>query len=261
MWCVMVLIASWNVNSITVRLESVVKWLAAIQPDILCLQETKITDEKFPATAFDQCGYRSLFVGQPAYNGVAVLSRYPLTKIENHIAVDGGGSSKRFIHASIEKLAIINTYVPNGQAIGVEKFIYKLNFLHAFKKYLSEECDPSRPLIWCGDFNIAPEAIDTYDDAITSGQIMCSDAERSVLKEIKDWGFTDTFRMHNLGPGHFTWWDYRMGAFRRNLGFRIDHIWTSTPLANVCVKAWIDKEPRKWERPSDHAPVLAEFNI
>lgn len=255
------LIASWNVNSITVRLEAVLKWLAAVKPDVLCLQETKIIDEKFPVTAFQQCGYHCVFAGQPTYNGVAILAKTSLTDTKKHLPVAKGNNSQRFIQANVKRLTIVNTYVPNGQAIDSDKFVYKLNFLRALKKYLSTECNTRQPLVWCGDFNIAPEEIDTYDAAATAGQVMCSEVERTLLEEIKSLGFTDTFRLHTSAPGHFSWWDYRMGAFRRNLGFRIDHIWANISLAKSCTKAWIDKEPRKWERPSDHAPVLAEFDL
>jgi exodeoxyribonuclease-3 len=255
------LIASWNVNSITVRLEAVLRWLASVQPDVLCLQETKIVDEKFPALAFEQAGYHCAFAGQPTYNGVAILSKGSMTDIQKHLPIEENKKSERFIQANINALTIINTYIPNGQAVGSDKFIYKLSFLEALKKYFSNKCNLSQPFIWCGDFNIAPEEIDVYDPVATDGQIMCSQTERDLLEEIKNLGFTDTFRQHNAGPGHFSWWDYRVGAFRRNLGFRIDHIWASASLANACTKAWIDKEPRKWERPSDHVPVLTQFNI
>lgn len=253
------LIASWNVNSITVRLEAVLKWLENTKPDILCLQETKIVDNKFPTHAFEKAGYHCEFTGQPTYNGVAILAKSPLTNVEKHLAINKQDSQKRFIKADFHGTTIINTYVPNGQAVGSEKFAYKLDFLNTFKRYLSAKHKPSQSIIWCGDFNIAPEGIDTFDVAATDGEIMCSEPERSLLNEIKLWGFVDTFRQHNKGPGHFSWWDYRVGAFRRNMGYRIDHIWVSKPLTQSCTRAWIDKEPRKWERPSDHAPVLASF--
>ena len=185
----------------------------------------------------------------------------PLTNVQKQIQTGSPDDAKRFIQANIENLTVINTYVPNGQEVGSEKFTYKLNFLNALEKYLSATFNPSQLIIWCGDFNIAPEEIDTYDALATAGQIMCSETERSLLSEIKNWGFVDTFRKDHLEPGHFSWWDYRMGAFRRNLGYRIDHIWATTDLAKHCAQSWIDKEPRKMERPSDHAPVLARFDI
>ncbi len=253
------IVASWNVNSITVRLESVLKWLNIAQPDILCLQETKSVDNKFPALAFQQVGYHSEFIGQPSYNGVAILSKLPLTDVEKHFEPEEVPSQKRFIKADYQGSTIINTYIPNGQALGSEKFSYKIDFLNTFERYLSAKYKPSQPIIWCGDFNIAPEGIDTFDIAQTDGQIMCSEQERALLERIKSWGFTDTFRQHNKEPGQFSWWDYRVGAFRRNLGYRIDHIWATETLSKTCNQSWIDIEPRKWERPSDHAPVLATF--
>lgn len=255
------LIASWNVNSITVRLESVLKWLENVKPDVLCLQETKTIDDKFPAQAFEHLGYHSEFAGQPTYNGVAILAKTPLLNVEKHIEASGQDSPKRFIKAETNGSIIINTYVPNGQEVGSEKFAYKLEFLKTFKDYLSSKYKPSYRIIWCGDFNIAPAGIDTYNADLTDGQIMCSEKERSMLSQLHDWGFTDTFRLHNNESGQYSWWDYRVAAFRRNLGFRIDHIWATRPLAEFCTQALIDKEPRKWERPSDHAPVLAKFNI
>ncbi len=257
----MVLIASWNVNSITVRLETVLGWLANVQPDVLCLQETKISDDKFPVLAFKQVGYYAEFTGQPTYNGVAILAKKPLTNVEKRIQTGAPDDAKRFIQSTFDNLIVVNTYVPNGQEVGSEKFTYKLKFLTALQKYLSTTFNPSQPILWCGDFNIAPEEVDTFDALATAGQIMCSETERSLLREIKNWGFIDTFRKDNPEPGHFSWWDYRMGAFRRNLGYRIDHIWATTALADSCGHAWIDKEPRKSERPSDHAPVLAKFDI
>ena len=255
------LVASWNLNSITVRLEAVLKWLESVQPDILCLQETKIVNNKFPAQAFQELGYYSEFTGQPTYNGVAILAKSPLTNVEKYVEAAGEESPKRFIKAEINGSIIVNTYVPNGQALGSEKFAYKLEFLELFKKYLASRYEPSHRIIWCGDFNIAPADIDTFDAELTKGQLMCSDIERSLLAELNDWGLIDTFRLHNKESGHYSWWDYRAGAFRRNLGYRIDHIWASKPLAEICTESLIDKNPRKTERPSDHAPVLARFNI
>jgi exodeoxyribonuclease III len=255
------LVASWNVNSITVRLEAVLKWLETIKPDVLCLQETKVINDKFPAQAFKQLGYYSEFAGQPTYNGVAILTKQPLMNVEKYVEAAGEQSPKRFIKGEINGSTIINTYVPNGQALGSEKFAYKLEFLEAFKNYLLTKYDPTYPVVWCGDFNIAPEGIDTFNAQLTDGQIMCSETERTILSQIYDWGFIDTFRLHNKETGHYSWWDYREGAFRRNLGYRIDHIWASKALAQICTKALIDKEPRKWERPSDHVPVLAHFDI
>ena len=253
------LVASWNVNSIKIRLEAVLQWLESTQPDVLCLQETKTIDEKFPINAFEHAGYYSEFIGQPTYNGVAILSKQPLAHVEKYMENADTETQSRFIKGEYNGSIIINTYVPNGQAVGSEKFSYKLNFLQTFKKYLSIKYQPSLRIIWCGDFNIAPQGIDTFDSALTEGQIMCSPLERALLDEIKHWGFVDTFRLHCPEPGNYSWWDYREGAFRRNIGYRIDHIWATESAAQSCDKALIDKEPRKAPRPSDHTPVLARF--
>jgi len=255
------IVASWNVNSINIRLETVLSWLASTKPDVLCLQETKIVDEKFPRQVFENSGYQCVYAGQPSYNGVAILAKEEPKNVLTYLPVEEDKKSERFIQADIKGITIINTYVPNGQSLGSDKFFYKLRFLESLKSHFSTQCNLSKPIIWCGDFNIAPGPLDVFDPVACDGQIMCSEQERAALEELRDLGFIDTFRQHNSEPGHFSWWDYRMGAFRRNLGYRIDHIWSSTSLADSCVKAWIDKGPRKLERPSDHAPVLTEFRI
>jgi exodeoxyribonuclease-3 len=246
------IVASWNVNSINIRLETVLSWLESTNPDVLCLQETKIVDEKFPRQVFENSGYQCVYVGQPSYNGVAILAKEELKNVKKYLPVEEDKKSERFIQADIKGVSIVNTYIPNGQSVGSEKFFYKLRFLESLKSHFSTQC---------GDFNIAPGAIDVFDPIACEGQIMCSEQERLVLEELRNLGFVDTFRQHNSEPGHFSGWDYRMGAFRRNLGYRIDHIWASTSLAKNSSKAWIDKGPRKLERPSDHAPVLTEFKI
>jgi exodeoxyribonuclease-3 len=255
------ILATWNVNSINARLEHALDWLKSAKPDVVCLQEIKTVDEKFPHDAFNQLGYESASFGQKTYNGVAILSKLPITEVRRGFEEDVADHPRRFISAKIGGIEILNTYVPNGQAVGAEKYEYKLRWLADFKKHLESARNKTHPIVWCGDFNIAPADIDVYDATAYGQQIMCSPLEREALEEIRSWGLEDAFRLQTKEGGHFSWWDYRMGAFRRNLGFRIDHIWVSGALAAQSPKVWIDKGPRKLEKPSDHAPVLTELAI
>jgi exodeoxyribonuclease-3 len=255
------LLASWNVNSITVRLPIVLAWLEQTKPDLLCMQETKITDDKFPKEAFEGAGYQCQFFGERTYNGVAIVSRSPISNVQRGFVEEEEPQAKRFIEGTVGPLRVLNAYVPNGQMVGSDKYLYKMAWLESLAKHLRCKHDPSKPLVLVGDFNIAPEDRDVYKPEEVSGSIMCSDEERKALDVIKQWGFHDAFRKHNNGGGEFTWWDYRMGAFRRNLGFRIDHIWATDSAVQVCTRSWIDKSPRKEERPSDHVPLLAEFQF
>jgi len=255
------IVATWNVNSINARQEHAVDWLKSAAPDVVCLQEIKTVDEKFPHDIFRQLGYETVSFGQKTYNGVAILSKLPMSEVRRGFEADVADHPRRFISANIGGIEIINTYVPNGQMVGSEKYEYKLRWLADFKKHLEDTRSSANKILWCGDFNIAPEDLDVYDAAAYGQQIMCSPAERNALTEIRAWGLDDAFRITNKEGGHYSWWDYRMGAFRRNHGFRIDHIWVSSALSGNCQKAWIDKAPRKLEKPSDHAPVLTELSL
>jgi exodeoxyribonuclease-3 len=252
-------IATWNVNSISVRLPQVLDWLAANRPDVLCLQETKCVDERFPADAFRQAGYASETFGQPTYNGVAILSTAGCQEVRRGLPDDGADAPRRLIAASVGPVKVVNVYIPNGSAVGSDKYQYKLEWLRRLRHYLDAECDPRQPLVLCGDFNIAPEDRDVHDPALWEGQVLFSQPEKDALQVIRAWGLVDVFRQHHPEPGFYSWWDYRAGAFRRNHGLRIDHLWATAPLAEKAVSAWIDKVPRVLERPSDHAPVVAEF--
>jgi exodeoxyribonuclease III len=254
-------IATWNVNSIGVRLQQVLTWLADNPTDVLCLQEIKCVDEKFPVQAFLDAGYIPTFYGQPSYNGVAFISKGEANDVERGFEGDLVSGQKRFIAATFDGVRVINTYFPNGQSLDSEKFIYKLGWMKNLRNYFDTRCDLNEPVVLCGDYNIAPDDRDVYDPVAWAGQIHCSPPEREALQEIKDWGLVDTFRQHQPEPGFYSWWNYREGGFRRNQGLRIDHIWASKPLAEKCVAAWIDKVPRTWERPSDHTPVVAEFAL
>jgi exodeoxyribonuclease-3 len=256
-----VLLASWNVNSINVRLGHLLSWLQEISPDVVCLQETKTVDEKFPADALASLGYSSQYYGEKSYNGVAIVSKLPLERVQKGFKQDVEPGSKRFIEAQIGPLRVLNCYIPNGQAVGSEKYLYKMMWLEGLLNHLKKEHDPLLPLLLCGDFNIAPEDRDIYDAADTVESIMCSTEEREKLASIRSWGLEDAFRKHNQENGQFTWWDYRMGGFRRNIGFRIDHIYCTKPAYAACRAAFIDKSPRKLERPSDHTPILARLEF
>ncbi|HEY9776678.1 MAG TPA: exodeoxyribonuclease III [Planktothrix sp.] len=255
------ILASWNVNSLTVRMPQLAQWVKELRPNILCLQETKIIDEKFPRTDLDALGYRYEYYGEKTYNGVAILSDEPLEAVQKGFLEEEEPKARRFIEARLGPLHILNCYIPNGQRVGSEKYEYKLKWLASLRKHLDQQHKPDSKLVICGDFNIAPEDRDVYKPEEVRGTIMVSDEERSTLEHIRQWGLKDAFRMHNHEGGQFTWWDYRMGAFRRNMGFRIDHIWMTECLAANCTRSWIDKAPRKYDRPSDHTPILAEFEI
>ncbi|MGQ0761284.1 MAG: exodeoxyribonuclease III [Acidobacteriota bacterium] len=252
-------IATWNVNSILARLPNVTRWLEKEKPDVLCLQETKCSDDKFPLLEIKAVGYDCVLFGQQSYNGVAILSKAGCASAQRGYPEDDATSHSRLLAADVAGIRIVNVYVPNGQVVGSEKFQFKLKWVQRLREFFDQSYDPATPVLLCGDFNVAPEERDVHDPRLWQNRILFSPPERDALQHIKDWGFTDTFRMHTEAGGHYSWWDYRAGAFRRNLGLRIDHIWVSAPLALRSVHTWIDKEPRSWERPSDHAPVIAEF--
>lgn len=249
-------LATWNVNSLKVRLPQVLQWLQSTQVDVLCLQETKLTDDKFPVTEIEAAGYQVAFTGQKTYNGVAILSRHPMTEIvkNNPLFED---EQQRIISATIADMRIVCAYVPNGQAVGADKYDYKLRWLHALTQWLSDEL-PSHPaLALLGDYNIAPADADVHDPAAWAGQVLCSDAERAAFQKLLALDLKDAFRLFPQADKLYSWWDYRQMAFRRNKGLRIDHILLSPRLAGRCTACEIDKLPRKWEQPSDHTPVIA----
>jgi len=253
------LVATWNVNSILARMPLVLRWLDDVRPDVLCMQETKCTDDKFPTLVFQERGYKCQLFGQQSYNGVAILTRGECETGHRGYPGDDETAQSRLITSTVEGIQIVNVYIPNGQAVGSEKFEMKLGWMRRLRQFFDDNNDQSRPVLLCGDFNVAPEERDVHDVRLWQGRIMFSEPERTTLQNIKDWGFTDAFRLHNEEGGKFTWWDYRAGAFRRNLGLRIDHIWITEPLVSRSVRTWIDIEPRTWEKPSDHAPVITEL--
>ena len=254
----MLKVASWNVNSLNVRLPHVLAWCETARPDILALQETKLTDDRFPIDDLMEAGYHSVCSGQKTYNGVAILSREPATDIVTD--VDGlDDPQRRILGATIGGVRIINLYVVNGSEVGSQKYTYKLHWLEQVNRWVADEMQKHDKLIVLGDFNIAPEDRDVHDPEAWKDKILCSKPERKALQTMLDFGLADTFRLFEQEEKTWSWWDYRMAAFRRNMGLRIDLVLASKALADNCKAAYIDKEPRRQERPSDHAPVVAEF--
>jgi len=251
-------IATWNVNSLRVRLDHVRDWLESERPDVLAMQETKTPDEEFPSADFSALGYHAAFAGQPTYNGVALVAREPLAETIR----DLGGfedPSRRVLGATVAGTRVLNLYVPNGQRVDSDKYRYKLRWLEALRDHLAQELDAHERVVVLGDFNIAPEDRDVHDPAAWAGKVLCSEPERVALRRVIDLGLVDVFRKFDQPEGSFSWWDYRAGAFRRNRGLRIDLILTSTVLGGACTACRVDRVPRGLERPSDHAPVIAEF--
>lgn len=253
------ILATWNVNSINVRLPKLLSWLQESKPNVVCLQETKVVDEKFPFSEIEALGYHVQCYGEKAYNGVAILSDKPLTDVERGLEKEVGPGSKRIITGCYGNIRVVDVYIPNGGEVGSEKYAYKLEWLAALLSHFQRKFAPDEKLVISGDFNIAPGDLDVFDPKATAGGILCSDGERQALEELRAWGLVDVFRKLHPQAKLYSWWDYRMNAFRKNLGFRIDHIWATECLAATASSIYIDKEPRKEEQPSDHAPVLAEF--
>jgi len=253
-------IATWNVNSLKVREPHVLEWLAANGPDVLVLQEIKQVTEAFPAQTFRDAGYAALASGQKTYNGVAVLSRQePADPVTDFPGFED--PQRRILATTIGGVRVVNLYVPNGSEVGSEKFDYKLAWLAALREFLKGEMQAHPKLVVLGDFNIAPHDEDVYDPEKWGEGILCSPAERAALNAVLDLGLTDVFRRFEQPEKSYSWWDYRAAMFRRNAGLRIDLILASDALARACTASHIDREPRGWDRPSDHAPVVAEFDV
>ncbi len=253
-------IASFNVNSLRARLPLVLRWLAEHQPDVLCVQETKVQDVDFPTDAFDESEYKYIFKGQKSYNGVAVFSKSEITNVEFGFD-DEPKDSARMIKTEINGIAIVNTYVPQGYSPESEKFEYKLNWFKRLSNYFDKYFKPVEPILWVGDFNVAPEPIDVYAPEGLSGHVCFHPEVHKALKAVCQWGFVDVFRMHCSEPGQYTFWDYReRGSVKRNRGWRLDHIMATKLLAEKSTACYIDREPRLAERPSDHTPIVAEFD-
>jgi exodeoxyribonuclease III len=253
-------IATWNVNSLRMRLAQVLEWLAAEKPDILALQETKLPDEAFPAADIEAAGYHAIYLGQKTYNGVALLTRGSAHDVVHDLpGLDD--PARRVLGATCGPVRVLNLYVPNGEAVESPKYAYKLKWLDKLVGYIAAQLIEHAHLVVVGDFNIAPEDRDVHDPAEWAGKVLCSEPERAAFRCLLAAGLRDTFRLFEQEAGHYTWWDYRMNAFRRKRGLRIDHILVSTALAKRCTACRIDREPRARARPSDHTPVIAEFNL
>lgn len=251
-------LATWNVNSLKVRLPHVLDWLAQNPVDVLCLQETKQQDSDFPQAALQEAGYHSVFSGQKTYNGVAILSREPGHDVQHGIP-DLVDDQKRVIAATYGDIRVVDVYIPNGQSLDSDKYQYKLKWLTALHDWLKQELVRYPKLVLLGDYNIAPEDRDVHDPKAWEGNVLVSEPERQQLRNLIDLGLRDSFRLFEQEKKSFTWWDYRMMGFRRNHGMRIDHILISEPLVAQCKSCVIDKAPRKLERPSDHTPVIVEL--
>jgi exodeoxyribonuclease-3 len=250
-------IACWNINSLRKRQDRLFAWLENTNPDIVCMQETKCTDERFPVLALQAAGYHSAYHGEKSYNGVAILSKIELRDVRASLCDEVVDPQARVIAAKIDNLRVYSIYAPNGQAVGSPAYEYKLNWYRRLRDCLAKEGDVD--LVVCGDFNVAPEDIDTYDAELWRGAIMCSEGERAAFQQLCDADLVDTLRLHHKEGGLYSWWDYRMLSFPKNRGLRIDAILASKPLAEKCIAAVIDRAMRKGKEPSDHAPVWATF--
>ena len=252
-------VATWNVNSMNVRLPHVLEWLQNHEPDVLVLQEIKQLTEKFPVDALAELGYQSIASGQKTYNGVAVVSKTPPADPVTDIP-GFEDPQRRVLAVTIDGMRIVDLYVPNGSEVGSEKYRYKLDWLAALRDFLADEMQQHENLVVLGDFNIAPADADVYDPEKWGDAILCSPLEREALGKLLDLGLSDVFRKFDQPESTFSWWDYRAAGFRRNAGLRIDLILASASMAARCTASYVDKEPRAWDRPSDHAPVVAEFD-
>ncbi|MBI2945876.1 MAG: exodeoxyribonuclease III [Candidatus Wallbacteria bacterium] len=254
-------LASWNVNSVRTRLERLLAFFERHRPDVVCLQELKVETAGFPADAIRAAGYHAVVHGQKTYNGVAILSREePQDKL---IGFDDGEDDPqaRLVAATIGGVRVLSAYAPNGSEVGSEKWAYKIAWYARLARYLRERLDPGQPVVLSGDLNVAPEERDVHDPATWAETVLFHPQARALLASIADWGLVDTFRLHDTSDGKFTWWDYRMGAFHRNWGVRIDFILATNVLARQCVSASIDRDERKGTQPSDHAPILSTFEL
>lgn len=254
-------IASWNVNSVKARRERLLSWLDRHKPDVLCLQELKTLHDGFPSSDVFELGYHAVMLGQKTYNGVAILARSEPEDVRLNMDDGDADTESRLISARVAGIRVISCYVPNGQETTSDKFEYKLRWLDRLLAYLERHHTPSEPLVVCGDFNIAPEDRDVYDPAGWADTVLCHPAVRERFQKLCAWGLVDTYRLHEQAAGKYSWWDYRMLAFPKGRGLRIDFVFASRMLAERCTAVAIDREERKGKLPSDHAPVIAEFNF
>jgi len=254
------IVATWNVNSIKARLERALLWLEKVSPDVVCLQELKVTDENFPVEEIRAAGYHSAVFGQKTYNGVAILSRTEPEDVVFGFDDDEDDPQSRAIAATIDGVRIMSLYIPNGQHVGSDKWDYKRRWYARLREHLERRFSTEDALLLCGDFNVAAHEIDVARPERWSESVLFHPEARKLLEDLTNWGLTDTMRIHNEGPGPYSWWDYRMLAFPKGDGVKIDHILATGSMAERCTNAWVDRDERKGSKPSDHAPVLAVFD-
>ena len=256
-------VATFNANSIRSRMELVLDWLRRESPDVLCLQETKVQDKDFPAQPFREAGYAVVFRGQPAHAGVAIVSRQEPQEVTFGLDDDGQPDEPRLIRAVVGGIPVVNTYVPQGRDPESEHFQYKLAWLARLRAFFERHYSPQEPLLWMGDLNVAPEPIDVHDPKGLKEHVDFHPQARAALEQVREWGFVDVFRLHHPGePGQYTYYDYRArDPIEHGIGWRVDHVWATEPLARKSTRAWIDVEARRAERPSDHTFLVAEFSL
>lgn len=254
-------IVTYNINSIRARMERFIPWLEEEKPEVVCLQETKSTDETFPWTELESLGYEVAHVGQTSYNGVAILSRLGIEDVDEALPGDSEDKDARLVAATCGDVRVISVYVPNGRSLESDHYQYKLRWLERLHSYLAEGHSPDEPIVLCGDFNVAPEPRDVYDPALWEGRVLFTEAEKQAFRKLLEWGMVDAFRLLRKEDDIYTWWDYRMGAFWQNRGLRIDHLLITKPLVPQVTEALMDREMRKGTRPSDHAPVSIELDL
>ena len=255
-------IATWNINSVNSRIGHVIDWCIKNEPDVLCLQETKCVDEKFPHQRLRSIGFEHIaFHGEKAYNCVAIISKYRLDDIQKNFPGEQADAPRRLIAATIDNIRVVNTYVPHGTAFGSDKFTFKLGWIKRLRRYFDTNFDTGDYVLLCGDLNVAPHELDVWKPSLWKDKMHFTKPERDAIQNLKKWGFVDVFRQINGDEREYSWWDYFHHSFEKDRGLRIDHIWTSPPLAERCLDCWIDKEPRAFDKPSDHAPVVAEFGL
>lgn len=252
-------IVTWNVNSIGSRLERLIAFLKRHEPDVLCLQELKCLDEKFPFTEIEATGYHAAVFGQKTYNGVALISKKPAHNVVRSFKDGVDDPQSRMIAGTFDGVTVMSCYVPNGQEVGADKYFYKLNWLARLRRYLDREQSPNEPLVVCGDYNVAPGDLDVHDPAAWREKILCSTREREALRHVQEFGLTDSFRHLHPTESQFSWWDYRMLGFPKNHGLRIDLILSSEVMTKRLAACYVDRDERKGDKPSDHAPVIADF--
>jgi len=253
-------VATWNVNSVRTRLDHVMRFLGEHYPDVLCLQELKVEAKALPREAFERRGYNVEAACQKTYNGVAIVSPYPIEDVAVGFREGKQDPEARLIAATVRGVRVVCAYVPNGQAVGSDKYAYKLEWMQRLTTDLGRHADPKAPLVLTGDFNVAPEDRDVHDPKAWEGEVLCSGPEREAAEGWRAWGLEDLFRQHHAEGGLYSWWDYRQGALHKNHGLRIDHLWATAPLAKRCTACDVIKDPRTWDKPSDHAPVMAVFD-